>query len=137
MIDQSHTDLVNQSYGRCLVKGDFWDKFYDNFLASSDKIGPMFTNTDLERQKGLIKSSLNFVISYAKDPSSAFVKGKLEHVGDIHSHSKLNVAPDLYPFWEDSLVKTVRECDDQFSPELESTWRTVISPAIELLKSKY
>ncbi|MBN67197.1 MAG: globin [Rickettsiales bacterium] len=130
-------EQVKQSYGRCLGQDDFWGRFYEYLLKSSPKIAEKFANTDFEKQKVLVKNSLNFVIMYADDPTGRFAKGKLEHVGDIHSHNNIDIPPNMYPLWIDSLINTVRDYDPKFTPELEKEWRAVVNPAIELLKSRY
>lgn len=128
---------VNQSYGRCSISPAFFDSFYDIFLASSPKLAPMFANTDFTKQKALLKSSISFVIMYAKDQNGAFAKGKLTSIGEIHDTKHRNVSPDMYPLWIDSLIAAIKKHDPQFSPALEKDWREVIKPGIDLLISRY
>lgn len=137
MVDSEIMTAVKQSYGRCLVNTQFFDTFYDIFLKSSDKIPPMFKNTDFEKQKAVLRSTVTFVIMHAADTNAAFAKDKLQYVGDIHSRGKLNVAPELYPLWETSLMETIKQYDPEYTPELEKKWHQVLTPAIELLKSRY
>lgn len=129
--------IVQDSYGRCLLNGGFWDSFYKHFISSSDKIARMFVNTDMAKQAKLMKTSLNFIIMYGKDPDAAFAKGKLEEVGQIHSRGRVNVSHELYGFWVSSLLKTIKENDAGFSPQTEDAWIQVITPGLNLLKSKY
>jgi hemoglobin-like flavoprotein len=128
---------VNQSYGRCTADPLFFDSFYENFMKSSPAIAAMFKNTDFKKQKEMLRSTITFVIMYAKDPAGGFVGEKLRHVGNIHSRGKLNVAPNMYPLWIESLLMTVKRHDKQCTPEVERSWRQVLVPAIDLLKSLY
>jgi hemoglobin-like flavoprotein len=138
MVDAVLVNQVVLSYGRCLKAKDFWGDFYDIFLASSPEIGRMFQSTDIEKQKKIINSSLNFVLMYAKDPSSAFANNELNKIGVTHDNTHRNVRPDMYRLWIDSLVQAVKKNDgERFTPELEKSWREVLEPAIALLKSKY
>ena len=130
-------DAVNQSYGRCIMAPDFYDAFYDTFVKSSDRIAPLFKNTDLARQKQIMRGTITYVIMYAKNPQMTFASDKLKSVGDVHSRSRINVPPDLYPFWADSLIKAVKTFDKEFTPALEQQWRQTLAPAIELLKTHY
>lgn len=138
MIDSALLDRVTQSYGRCAASAGFWDRFYGNFLATSPEIAEMFRNTDMAKQKQLLNGSLNFVLLYAKHPDQQFVRAKLEQVGQIHDRDHVNVRPDLYPLWVNSLLQTVKEIEGpQFDAALEQAWRSVLQPAIEILKSMY
>ena len=128
---------VNLSYGRCSMSPGFFDTFYDIFLKSSPIIAPMFANTDFSKQKSLLKGGITFVLMYAKDPAAAFPKGKLEAIGDIHNRARVNVAPNMYPFWIDSLMQAVKQHDKDYTPELEKQWRAVIKPAIDLMVTHY
>lgn len=137
VVDASLVNLAKASYGRCLMKPSFWDDFYDVFLASSDKISKMFANTDMAKQKVVLKGSLNFAMTYAADESNAFAKNKLEQVGGVHSKENVNVAPSMYTLWVESLVKAVEKNDSEYTAEVGDAWRKVVTPTIELLKTKY
>lgn len=98
----------------------------------------MFADTDFDRQKEIINESLNFVLIYAKDPNNVVAKKKLDKIGEIHSRHRVNVRPDMYKYWIDSLMQTIQEFEkDNYTMELEKNWRAALSPAIELLKSRY
>lgn len=138
MVSESSIAAVQQSYGRCCLQVDFWDRFYDTFLKSSPEIAEKFKNTDFTKQKEIIKTSLNFVIMFAKDENNSFAKTKLESVGDIHSRGRVNIAPTMYKLWIDSLLATIAHYEgEKFTPELQQSWREILHPAIELLKSRY
>ena len=46
----------------------------------------------------------------------------------------LKIPVDMYPDWVDSLLKTVEEHDDEFSPAVGEAWRTTIAPAIAYMQ---
>lgn len=128
---------VRQSYGRCIAQPDFMEGFYSNFLSSSPEIPAMFQNTNFSKQKTLLKDSIALVFMFAKDDKNTSVRKQLLHIGERHSRSQLNVAAHLYPFWINSLIKTISIYDTKFSPELEKEWRAIAVVAIEFLKSWY
>lgn len=130
-------ESVRNSFGRCCMQEAFWDAFYGHFTRSSPEIGQMFRDTDLEKQKILLRESINFVIMYAKNPESGLAKNKIEQVGGIHSRGKINVRPELYPLWENSLMNTIKEFDPQFDPKLEKNWHNVLKPALDRMISLY
>ena len=133
------TDIsaVESSFGRCCTKDEFWKAFYDRFLESSPEIAPMFAETDFEKQRGLIRAGVNFVLIYAKNAENSLAKTKLNSIGVTHDKAHYNVRPDMYPLWEDSIIATIREMDPKFDDALEQEWRAAIKPALELLKSHY
>ncbi len=127
------TDRVMQSYGRCCASPDFFDKFYNNFLASSPSIRERFVNTDMRSQKDLLRSGIMNLVLYARGMSDA----KLRHLGQSHSRSALNIHPDLYGLWLESLLQTVKEHDLKVTTEDLVAWREVLEDGISLIKSYY
>jgi hypothetical protein len=61
----------------------------------------------------------------------------LGRIRESHKRTKLNIPPPLYQHWADSLVKAVSEFDGQFNADLERSWRQVIQPAIDHIRSGY
>lgn len=48
-----------------------------------------------------------------------------------HGPKNLNVRPDLYPFWVESLVSAVSQHDPEFNSELDQAWRQTVKSGIE------
>ena len=126
---------VQSSFGRALWDPEFLDKFYDIFLNSNPEIGPRFANTDFVKQKDLLRHGLMSVLMFAEGQQSAIAC--LSRIRDSHGQSKMNIRPELYSYWVDSLVKAVAQCDKKFDAELETDWRTVVAPAVEYISSGY
>lgn len=138
-IEPELIERVNLSYGRCIASPDFFTDFYNEFLQSSPEIKPHFANTNMDKQKALLRDGITCVIIYSKaaDKLNSFAKDKLERIGKIHSHGQHNIEPRLYPLWTKSLLNTIRKHDKQFSPQLEQDWKKIIEPAVSLLISHY
>ncbi len=130
-----NVDEVRQSYGRALRGGAFLDDFYKEFLASSPEIKPMFAKTDFTKQKELLREGVSFLLMFCQDMPLA--KVKIERLGTSHNRSHLNIRPDMYRFWIDSLMKTLKKHDPQFSEALDVQWRQVLNKGIEAMKSAY
>ncbi|MDH4224794.1 MAG: globin [Deltaproteobacteria bacterium] len=136
--DLLHARLYNpvkMSFGRCVVHAGFFDRFYQIFLASNPIIANKFANTDLTAQKKVLKQGLNMVMMYAD--GQILAKKAVGRIRDSHSQGRLNIPPGMYGFWETSLMKTIAEFDPQFSPDLETQWRAVLKPALEVIKGGY
>ncbi len=125
------------SYTRCCTKEEFFTIFYEDFLKKSPEIAPMFAHTDWRQQRKLIKVALKSMILYARDPSEGKVREHMLSIGKSHSRKGLNVKPELYPLWVDSMLFAIGECDPNYTERLRRDWLKVLNPAIELIISQY
>ena len=126
---------VKCSLGRCLLKPEFLDRFYEVFLNSHPSFPRLFENTDFKKQKALLQTTINYLLMYAE--GSKFASTQLEKVAVIHDEEHVNIKPAYYKYWTESLMQVVKEHDKDFSPELEQQWRQVVDPGIQLFISKY
>jgi len=127
--------MVKRSHARCALSESFFDDFYNTFMGADPEIRPMFANTDMEKQKALLKNGITYLIMF--DRGNIIGTTALRDIGKIHSRSEKNVQFKFYPIWVDSLLKTVAKHDPKFNNELEAAWRSVLTKGIEFLKSKY
>lgn len=128
---------VQQSFGRCLREnGKFVTDFYRRLLASDERIPPMFSHTDWQKQNRLIRRGISSAITYAGSPIT--VKRQISEIAEIHSRQgRAPVDPGLYHHWVESLVQTVEQSDPRFSPALGDRWRQAVTPAIEIFQSAF
>ena len=126
---------VMMSFGRASMKGDLIDRFYQIFLASHPTIRPRFQNTDFEKQKALLKQGVNLIIMYAK--GNIVGKTGLERIRDTHQKSKMNIPPQLYSYWTQSLLKAISEMDPKFNSELEKFWKEIVARGVEFIIDGY
>src|SRR5690554_4079027 len=132
-LQMTNTDLVFQSYGRCCRKDDFFVDFYDFFMASSDAVRNRFVNTDMPAQRHLLRNGVMQIILVARGMSDR----KLRDLGESHSRKRMDIKPEWYALWEESLLKTVRAHDPEWTPELQQAWREVLKPGIDLIRGAY
>lgn len=129
----NNTDLVFQSYGRCCRNDVFFVDFYDYFMSSSEVIKNRFAETDMAAQRHLLRSGIMQLILYSRGMSDR----KLRALGESHSRAHYDIKPEWYSLWLDSLMKTVRKHDPEYSPELEKAWIEVLTPGIDLIRGAY
>ena len=135
-MDKETIAKFDESLERCTASAEFTDRFYERFLASSPKVRQRFANTDFARQKRALRSSLNLMLLVAADEE----KGPARYLNDIaerHSKRDLDIGAELYDLWLDALLETVKECDPQFSPEVEHAWERVMMVGISYLLLRY
>lgn len=134
-IDTEYLEKVALSYGHCCSKPEFFETFYEIFLSKSPKIGEMFKNTKMTAQKEALRNGITFLISYAK--GSKIAENKVNQLGESHKRDRLNVNPNMYPYWVDALMEAVKKTDSKHDAETEAAWRIVLSKGIETIKSQY
>ncbi len=120
---------VEKSYGRCCVNPRFIDRFYEIFLASHPSIRPMFAHTDMTKQKVLLRQGLAMMIMHAA--GKPFGTVALDRIGDSHGPKKLNIPASLYQYWIESLMTAIKECDLEFSAELDRSWRKILQTGVD------
>jgi hypothetical protein len=128
-------DLVKTSYGRCCLSSGFFDEFYATFTASSPVIRDKFKNTDMKKQKDLLRDGITFMILFAS--GSAMATNKINMLGQSHAKARLDIAPNLYPYWVDALVATASKHDKQWTPDLAAAWRRIMAKGIDVMKGMY
>ncbi len=128
-------EAVQRSYGGCCSSPQFFDDFYDKFVAKSPKIAEKFGKTNFDKQKELLRSSITYMILYYT--GSPMAQSKIDDLGESHSRTRLDIAPEMYSFWIDSLLETVRMHDKEYSPTLERQWRAVLSKGMSQMKAMY
>ena len=131
----SDKQLVTRSYGTCCIAPEFFNDFYDNFASASPKIGEKFKQTDMARQKKLLREGITYMVMFAD--GSSIAERKVRGLGESHSQSRLDIEPGLYELWVNALLKTIAKHDKAFNPELDKAWRRVLGKGIELMKSMY
>jgi hemoglobin-like flavoprotein len=114
---------------------EFFDSFYANLVDQETEIAQMFAETDMQKQNELIEEGIGYLIAFAEGDSLA--EAKIRELGKSHSRGFLNVRPEFYPLWAESLMKAIHEHDPEQTPELDGRWRTAITPGIALMVSIY
>jgi hemoglobin-like flavoprotein len=126
---------VKESYSRCCVNPKFFDLFYQKFLSSHPSIAPMFAKTDMTKQKSLLRQGVSMMFMHLGG-NSVGTTG-IDRIGESHSKQKMNIDPNLYDFWINSLVGAVKECDTRLTTELEADWRKVLRQGVDRIVSFY
>ncbi|MCA9473655.1 MAG: globin [Nitrospirales bacterium] len=126
---------VRQSYGRCAMNPNFIDYFYEEFLKSHPSIKPMFSNTDFKKQKELLRTGIGMLLAHLEGKPAGTMT--LDRIAESHNKQHMNINPNLYQFWIDSLIKSVKQCDQKFSPDLERSWQKVLRAGVDYITARY
>lgn len=134
-MDPKSLEAFVGSLSRCLENPSFLDRFYERFVASSPEVAEKFKNTDFGRQKIALRQSLYLMVMATEGGEAAVPY--LERIARRHGREDLNIRPELYDLWLDALIETAREHDPDFDDAAEATWRQLIRPGMEIMRSKY
>ena len=134
-INAKTLNAFNQSFERCQADPHFLSLFYRKFVISNSEVREKFSNTDMEHQKLMLHASLKMIMlaTQGDDAASTY----LDRVAKRHSKSELDIRPELYDLWLETLIETVSETDPEFTEKFESAWRNVMLYGIEYMISRY
>ena len=135
IVGEEDLELFNDSFQRCLCNHDFFKRFYELFLGSSQEVRDKFVGTAFKQQICAVHASLvmTMLASTGNDAAHTY----LDKISERHSRLQMDIKPHLYELWLQALISAVRENDPLFSDRVEQSWRQVMSYGINYLVSKY
>lgn len=133
---KDYLQFFKDSYERA-VRGqeeDFFDVFYDCFLRASPVAREKFANTDMNRQRDMLRQSFWHMVTFSEKRQAT---EELRDVAARHSRRDLDIAAPLYDVWLDSLIEAAGLFDTRFTDEVELAWRVVLAPGIAYMRFRY
>jgi len=130
--DHEAIQRTRDSLGRCVGCDTFLERFYELFMASSTQVAELFRQTEMERQKEMLRASL-YEMLVAAGTAKGPAHNELERLA--RRHRDLGVTDEMYDLWLDALIEAAREHDTHFSDELEKDWRASLREPLGLMKS--
>jgi hemoglobin-like flavoprotein len=132
----SNYDDLQVSFGRCLRRHGFIERFYEILLASDPAIPPMFARTDFRGQRLALRRGISMAISWAS--GSAMVARPMRHMIDVHSRGgRAPVEPRLYRCWVESLLAAIDEYETELTPVLRARWREAMERVVQAFAQQY
>lgn len=127
---------IERSYGRCLRRRDFIERFYELLLASDPRMQPLFAHTDFSQQNKALRRGISTAIQFAA--GSGIVRRTIDEMARVHSRQgRAPVPPQLHELWLESMVLAVRESDPQADVALLKRWRQALSPIVQHFREHY
>ncbi len=120
---------VMASYYRCRGHKGFVDTFYKFFVAKSPEIAAKFSETDFRVQKRMLRESLLEMLCF--DRGMKNTEQEIRRLG--RRHRELDITPEMYEQWLDSLCEAVRQHDPEYRPDLDTAWRQAMQKGIALM----
>ncbi len=129
-------DDLQQSYGRCLARRGFIERFYAIFMARHPDIEAMFARTDFQKQRLALRRGISVAILHAG--GSAMVERTCAGMAGVHAREgRAPVPPELYPHWIESLLQAVTEFDEDADARLLARWRQAMSRMVDFFVQRY
>ncbi len=135
-MEHSDIEIFNDSLARCLRGEQFFQRFYELFLASSPEVREKFQQTDFRKQRRMLQSSFYMLVEYVA-LGWPECQAYLERIAAAHGKHGRDIPPHLYDLWLDCLLRAVRERDELYSKEVEGAWRFMMGAGITFLKLRY
>jgi len=129
-------EIFNNSYERCQRRTDFFDRFYDNYVAANATVAQKFANTDMDKQNRMLRASLHMLMALRSTDAKEAIT-YFRGVGEVHSHNDRDIRPEMYDLWLVCLLRTVQECDDRYDENVARAWKKVLAGGIQIMKSMY
>lgn len=133
-----YQSVFSDSFGRILraqgVGEEFFADFYDRFISSSPEVAEKFQDTDLVKQRTMLKESFYHMLSFSV---STGVPDALARIAGTHDRDHHDIRPDLYDLWLDCLIGTAAKHDPQFSDDVELAWRLTMAKGIAYMKFEH
>ena len=134
-LDRATMAAAKASYDRCGAAAHFFEDFYHNFFVRCPQAKALFAHTDFERQHNLLRHAFGLLLIFPNQPERE--PTILARVAERHSRRELGVDPSMYQPFIDALIDTVRDCDPQFTPAIESAWRRTVEKGVAYMQAKY
>jgi hemoglobin-like flavoprotein len=131
-----YNKIFNDSHARIFhnerVYADFFSDFYKVFFARGEHITKHFVNTDLKKQKLMLRRSFLFMIDFHANRTAT---DKMLMIAQ--THDRVGITPDLYEDWLTALTDNVKNYDPKFNDDVELSWRLTMLPGIEYFRFYY
>ncbi|WP_448212919.1 globin [Colwellia sp. MEBiC06753] len=126
-------DNVFDSFERLNAQGTvFYDRFYQEFIASDPRIGRYFSSTNLTQLERMVSKTLTHAVLYTCNPASQTAPENLVRL--IEDHKEMRIEPALFDIWQDSLLKCIHKYDPEINDDLLEEWNICLTRLVNLFK---
>ena len=126
-----NVELLEQSFELVKPKADsLVDTFYNNLFTDYPAAKPLFTHTDMDKQKQQLKGALVMVVSNLRNPD--VLTKSLQGLGA--RHVKYGALPEHYPLVGNSLLKALEQyAGAAWTTDVKDAWVGAYGAITELM----
>jgi hemoglobin-like flavoprotein len=136
-VDEAAVSTFLASLKRCLAQPGFLERFYERFVGSSEAVREKFRGTDMKRQARVLADSLYVVANAVQGAENSVARSELPKIAERHDRRHMDITPELYDAWVDTLVATARDTDPQYGPAAEAAWRETLAFGVRYMRDRY
>ncbi len=124
----------NNSFQRAIAldSNRFYKRFNQILVTEDPRITELFVKTDMDRMIEMLKQSMTYMMSFSATLEDS---DELKAIAEKHSNGRLNIPADFYDIWLNCMIKTVKEFNPKFEKHIETSWRVLMAPGVEYMKS--
>ena len=122
----------HDSLDRVLAKNDFFDLFYERFMARSAEVAAKFEGFDIARIKRLLRDA--FYLKMMASDGNLRAAARLRTMAD--RHAELGITRAMHDTWLETLLSVVADRDPQFDVGVERSWREVTRIGMDIMKER-
>lgn len=124
----------NNSFQRAIAPDSyaFYKRFYENLVEADPAIRDMFKKTDMDRQIVMLIRAMTHIMSFS---ATLEADEEMELIAEAHGAGHLNIPAKFYDVWLECIIKTLEEFDPKFDKHIETSWRVMMAPGLEYMKS--
>ncbi len=123
------------SLARCQATEGFLTNFYVEFMGSNPEIKDRFRFTKIEQQVRMLDESLRVTCDAITGGPEGLAR--LKELGKTHDKFHHNARPEWYANWINALVDSASHSDPEWSENLETVWRKMLSFITQRMSSMY
>jgi hemoglobin-like flavoprotein len=135
MKEPTSKQLFLHSVTRCMEEHAFIPAFYEQLFDASDEIKAKFRFTDLEKQSDMLRRSLLLCAEATAGRTEAL--REVNERATTHDRDHLNIEPQLYAVWIDTLIATASDFDLQWNADVEAAWRKILGHVVQQMIRRY
>ncbi len=126
-----NVELLEQSFELVKPEADsLMDSFYNNLFTDYPAAQPLFTHTDMAKQKQQLKGAIVMVVENLRNPD--VLSKALQGLGA--RHVKYGALPEHYPLVGNSLLKALSQhAGSAWTPEVKDAWVGAYGAITELM----
>ena len=133
--DSSPKNIFLDSLNRCEADDKFIPSFYERFTGSSEDVRSRFEETSFDKQNRMLLRSPSLAAGATGGDPEAL--DELTERARTHNRHHLDIKPELYDLWLETLISTAQKFDSKWSESIEAAWRSILGFVIHRMVAKY
>ena len=130
-MEVDYDEYFSTSYSMIMLhKDQFYNRFYENFLARSPQLAAVFEGVEMKRQKRMLQIAIAHLVNFyvSKTATEYMIGFALQHKYELEATDK------MYDQFMSALLKTLEDVLPNFDSKMKMAWRITLAPGIEFMK---